>query len=72
MIREPIDLLGEVSGIGSYMAVRARANAAVMFDREYQIIDLEGLIAAKKAAGRPKDLETIAELEAIREERRPS
>jgi hypothetical protein len=28
------------------------------------------VIAVKRAAGRPKDLEAIAELEAIREERR--
>ena len=68
----PIDLLGELSGIGSYEAVRARANSATLFDRTYLFIDLEGLITAKRAAGRPKDLETIAELEAIREERRRS
>jgi hypothetical protein len=43
-----------------------------MFDGSYLFIDLEGLITSKKAAGRPKDLETIAELETIREERRPS
>jgi hypothetical protein len=68
----PIDLLGELSGIGSYEAVRARANAASMFEGAYLFIDLEGLITSKKAAGRPKDLETIAELETIREERRRS
>ena len=66
----PIDLLGELSGVGSYDAVRVRANTATMFDGTYLFIDLEGLIASKKAAGRPKDLETIAELETIREERR--
>lgn len=66
----PVDLLGELAGIGSYEAVRARANTAEMFGGTYLFIDLEGLIASKKAAGRPKDLETIAELEAIREERR--
>jgi len=68
----PIDLLGELSGIGSYAAVRSRASTATMFDGAYLFIDLEGLITSKKAAGRPKDLETIAELETIREERRPS
>jgi len=31
--------------------------------------DLETLIALKRAAGRPKDLETIAELESLRDER---
>jgi hypothetical protein len=33
-------------------------------------LDLDKLIEVKRAAGRPKDLEAIAELEAIREERR--
>jgi hypothetical protein len=68
----PIDLLGELSGIGSYEAVLARSNTATMFDGTYRFINLEGLITSKKAAGRPKDLETIAELETIREERRRS
>jgi hypothetical protein len=31
---------------------------------------LEKLIQLKRAAGRPKDLESIAELEALREEQR--
>lgn len=35
-------------------------------------IDLDALIVSKKAAGRPKDFEAIAELEAIREERERS
>jgi hypothetical protein len=30
------------------------------------VVDLEALIRAKRAAGRPKDLEAIAELEALR------
>jgi hypothetical protein len=33
-------------------------------------VDLEMLIHLKRAAGRPKDLERIAELEALAEERR--
>lgn len=66
----PIDLLGELAGVGPYVTVSAQATDAVMFDGVYRFIDLEGLITSKRAAGRPKDLETIAELEAIREERR--
>lgn len=67
-----IDLLGELAGVGAYEAVRARANHATMFGSTYLFIDLETLIISKRAAGRPKDFETIAELEAIREERRSS
>jgi len=33
-------------------------------------LDLERLIQVKRAAGRPRDLEAIAELEVILEERR--
>ena len=33
-------------------------------------LDLETLIHVKRAAGRPKDLEAISELEAIRETQR--
>ena len=33
-------------------------------------LDLEKLIAVKRAAGRPKDLEAVAELEVLWEERR--
>ena len=66
----PIDLLGELAGIGPYQSVRAHSDEANMFGGAYLFIDLEALIISKRAAGRPKDLETIAELEAIREERR--
>jgi hypothetical protein len=31
--------------------------------------DLDWLIRVKRAAGRPRDLEAVAELEALREER---
>ena len=40
-----------------------------MFGREILIVGLEMLIRLKRAAGRPKDLERIAELETIAEER---
>jgi hypothetical protein len=58
--------------VGDYGSVRAKANRAVMFGESYLFIDLETLIIAKRAAGRAKDFETIAELEAIREERKRS
>ena len=43
-----------------------------MFGGTYYYLDLDTLIASKRAAGRPKDFEAIAELEAIREERESS
>jgi hypothetical protein len=68
----PIDLLGELSGVGPYAAVRQRTVDTQLFGETFAFLDLEALIVAKRAAGRPKDLETIAELEAIRDERRDS
>jgi len=65
----PFDCLGEVQGLGSYDAVFDRAIDAEIFGLRCRILDLDDLIAAKRAAGRPKDFETIAELEIIREER---
>jgi hypothetical protein len=40
-----------------------------VFDRNVQCLDLDWLIRVKRAAGRPRDLEAVAELEALREER---
>lgn len=68
----PIDLLGEVSGIGSYTVARQHSDEAHLFGGTYYFLDLDALIISKKAAGRPKDFEAIAELEAIREERERS
>ena len=35
----------------------------------YRFIGIDALLQAKRAAGRPKDLEVVAELESILEER---
>jgi hypothetical protein len=67
-----IDLLGEVSGIGNYAVARQHSDAAHMFGGTYYFLDLDALIISKRAAGRPKDFEAIAELEAIRDERERS
>jgi predicted nucleotidyltransferase len=65
----PIDLWGELSGVGGFDALIEKSIAVELFGIRCQCIDLESLITSKRAAGRPKDLEVIAELEAIREER---
>lgn len=65
-----IDLLGEIAGGGSYEALCPHCVSIQVFGVECHCLDLERLIHVKRAAGRPKDLEAIAELEAIVEERR--
>ncbi|HEY6805913.1 MAG TPA: hypothetical protein VI306_20195 [Pyrinomonadaceae bacterium] len=65
-----IDLLGEVSGLGFYDNLLEDAVTYELFGYLFPVVNIEKLIIAKKAAGRPKDLLMIAELEALKE--RPS
>lgn len=64
-----IDLLGEIAGVGRYEALLPHTIEVELFGARCRCIDLPTLIAAKAAAGRPKDLEIIAELRALLEER---
>lgn len=63
-----IDLLGEIIGGGSYEDLVPHTISAEIFGREIRVLDLPWLIRVKRAAGRPRDLEVIAELEALQEE----
>jgi len=65
----PIDLLGELVGGGSYESLADRSVDIELFGRPVRCIDIDALIEVKRAAGRPKDYEVIAELELLREER---
>ena len=62
-----IDLLAELSGFGSYRQVKASAKQVKAFDRFVWTLDLRGLIDSKRAAGRPKDLLALPELESLLE-----
>jgi hypothetical protein len=64
-----IDLLGEVTGGGTYDDLLPASEAVPLFGFTCRCATLEALIRMKRAAGRPKDLEAIAELEALRDER---
>ena len=61
-----VDLLGEVSGVGEYDQVLARSVEVEMFGLKVRVLSLDGLIAAKKAAGRNKDRNHLLELEALK------
>lgn len=63
-----IDLLGEITGGGGYEDLLPHTLSITIFRHEVQLLDLPWLIRVKRAAGRPKDLEVIAELDALREE----
>jgi predicted nucleotidyltransferase len=63
-----LDLLGEIVGGGRYADLLPHTITISVFGMECRCLDLEWLIRVKRAAGRPKDLEALAELEAILEE----
>jgi len=65
----PIDLLGEILGGGLYEDIRPSSDLSQTFGVTCRVLDLPTLIRVKRAAGRPKDFEGIAILEALLEER---
>ena len=65
-----IDFLGEVAGGGTYEQLRPHSEKVNAFGCKFLCVSLERLIQLKRAAGRPRDLEAIAELQALLEERR--
>lgn len=62
-----VDLLGDVAGVGDFEQVKAASVTKDLPGGRFAVLSLDALIAAKKAAGRPKDLNAIPELEALRE-----
>lgn len=64
-----VDVLGEVSGLGNYAQVAAQAETRTIFGLPVRVLSLEGLIAAKRAAGRLKDRNHLLELEELKQMR---
>ena len=67
-----LDLFGELTGGGDYDALVPHTVTLELFGTGCRCLDLEWLIRVKRAAGRPRDLEALAELEALLEEQRKS
>ncbi len=65
------DFLGEVTGGGSYAELLPHTVEIQAFGVRCLYVTLDALIHLKRAAGRPKDLEAIAELELIRDRGSP-
>ncbi len=64
-----IDLLGEIIGGGAFDDLAADAIQIELLGQRCLCLSLDRLIDVKRAAGRPKDYESLAELEALRDER---
>lgn len=65
-----VDVLGEVAGAGSYEKLLPDSVTLEIFGETCRCVTLEKLIQLKRAAGRPRDFEMIAQLQALLEERR--
>jgi hypothetical protein len=61
-----LDLLGEITGGGGGRRSIPHTILIEPFGVACRVLDLETLIRAKRAVGRPKDFEAIAELELLR------
>ena len=64
----PLDLLGEIVGGGGYEQLFPETIEIEIAGVNCLCLNLERLIKVKRAAGRPKDLETVAELQQILDE----
>jgi hypothetical protein len=64
-----LDLLGEVAGGGTYERLLPEVETVIIGGDSVRCVSLPRLIAMKRAAGRPKDLDMIAGLEALLDER---
>jgi hypothetical protein len=64
-----LDVLGEITGGGGYEALASHSTRLRIFGIECLCLQLDHLIHVKRAAGRPRDLDAIAELEVLLEER---
>jgi predicted nucleotidyltransferase len=65
-----LDVLGEIAGGGTFEDLLPQTIELEIFGFRCRCLNVRQLIRAKRAAGRPKDFEAIAELEAIEEESR--
>jgi predicted nucleotidyltransferase len=65
-----IDLFGEIVGGGRYEDLASHTILIQAFGVEFRCLNLDWLIRVKRAAGRPKDLEAVSELQAILEQQR--
>jgi hypothetical protein len=62
----PLDLLGEVAGLGTFERVDAASSPLEIDGTRLLVLTLDGLEQAKRAAGRPKDLVDLGHIRALK------
>lgn len=62
-----LDLLGLITGVGSYADVKKHSIKIDLFGLPCHVLDIDSLIKAKQAVGRPKDQQMVLELKIILE-----
>jgi hypothetical protein len=60
-----LDVLDTVKGVGSFDDCRERSVRVEAFEIGFRVLDLPALIDAKRATGRPRDIDQLPELEAL-------
>ena len=60
-----IDVFDRINGVGEFPAVVAASTRLEAFGLRFRVLTLPALIRAKRAAGRPKDVAQLPELEAL-------
>jgi hypothetical protein len=63
----PVDILAEITGVGGFPDVLRQSARMTVGPDTCHVLELATLILAKRALGRPKDLQVAVELEAIRD-----
>jgi len=67
-----LDVLGEITGGGGFEELLPHSIRVTLYGVECWCLELTHLIEVKRAAGRPRDLDAVAELEALLEESKGS
>ena len=61
-----LDCIGYVKGVGDFNSCLQASRVIEVDDEKFNVLTIEALIQAKEAMNRPRDKETIIQLEAIR------
>ncbi|MFC1738784.1 nucleotidyltransferase [Planctomycetota bacterium] len=61
-----LDCLSFIDGVGDYEKVKQNSNLIEVDGMQFRVLNLDALIETKKAMNRPRDKETVLQLEAIK------